>query len=33
MSGGTKVDVVFTKTVQIGSSNVDEIIKAERVGR
>ena len=33
VSGGTKVDVVFTKTVQIGSSNVDEIIKAERVGQ
>jgi len=31
--GGTKVDVVFTKTVQIGSNNVDEIIKAERVGQ
>jgi hypothetical protein len=28
--GGTKVDVVFTKSVEVGASDVAEAIKGER---
>ena len=31
--GGTKVDVVFTKSVEIGSSDIEEVISAERTGQ
>ena len=31
--GGTKVDVVFTKSVEIGSVDIEEVINAERVGQ
>ena len=31
--GGTKVDVVFTKSVEIGSSDIEEVIDAERMGQ
>ena len=31
--GGTKVDVVFTKSVEIGSMDIEEVISAERVGQ
>ena len=31
--GGTKVDVMFTKSVEIGSSDIEEVIKEERVGQ
>ncbi len=30
--GGTKVDVMFTKSVEIGSTDIEEIIKSERRG-
>lgn len=31
--GGTKVDVVFTKSVEIGSVDIEEVINAERTGQ
>ena len=31
--GGTKVDIVFTKSVEIGSRDIEEVINAERVGQ
>lgn len=31
--GGTKVDIVFTKSVQIGSFDIEEVIKSERAGK
>jgi hypothetical protein len=31
--GGTKVDVVFTKSVEVGASDVAEAIKDERSGK
>lgn len=31
--GGTKVDIMFTKSVEIGSVNIEEVIKEERVGQ
>ena len=31
--GGTKVDVMFTKSVEIGSTDIEKIIKSERVGQ
>lgn len=31
--GGTKVDVMFTKSVEIGSTDIEEVIKSERVGQ
>ena len=31
--GGTKVDVMFTKSVEIGSIDIEEVINAERVGQ
>jgi len=31
--GGTKVDVVFTKSVEVGASDVAEVIKDERSGK
>lgn len=31
--GGTKVDVMFTKSVEIGSVDIEEVIKAERLGQ
>jgi len=31
--GGTKVDVVFTKSVEIGSMDIEEVINAERTGQ
>ncbi|PCI01062.1 MAG: hypothetical protein COB76_02165 [Alphaproteobacteria bacterium] len=31
--GGTKVDVMFTKSVEIGSVDIHEVINAERVGK
>ena len=31
--GGTKVDVMFTKSVEIGSVDIEEVIKSERVGQ
>jgi len=31
--GGTKVDVMFTKSVEIGSIDIEEVIKEERAGQ
>jgi conjugal transfer pilus assembly protein TraB len=31
--GGTKVDIMFTKSVEVGSFDVEEVISAERVGQ
>lgn len=31
--GGTKVDVMFTKSVEVGSIDVEQVIKAERSGQ
>ena len=31
--GGTKVDIVFTKSLQIGSFDIEEVIKSERNGK
>lgn len=31
--GGTKVDVMFTKSVEIGSTDIEEVIKSERTGQ
>ena len=31
--GGTKVDIVFTKSVEIGSRDIEEVINAERTGQ